>query len=147
MNEEAAEFRALREQVGLSQQDVADALNVHVRSVKRWEDPEYPFEIPDDAWDVLDAAYDLQHRQVEYAVDKAVHAAEVTRHRGELPSVRISYWRTQADYDAVHPTDSGPYGQANAASRAVAEKLRGLGFEVSFVYGSTLTPEVWESTE
>ena len=46
--DQAAEFRAMREQVGLSQADVADTLGVNVRSVKRWEDPEYPFQLQED---------------------------------------------------------------------------------------------------
>ena len=32
-----ADFKCLRERVGLSQQDVASALGVNIRSVKRWE--------------------------------------------------------------------------------------------------------------
>lgn len=146
MNEFAAEFRAMREQVGMSQQDVADALGVRVLSVKRWENPEYPFEIPDDAWDVLDAAYGMQQQQVEYAVDSAIAAVEATRKQSDM-DVLLRYWRTQSDYDAAHPDEPGPYGQANAVARAAAERLRTLGFEVSFTYGQTVPPEVWEAAE
>ena len=144
--DQAAEFRAMREQVGLSQADVADALGVNVRSVKRWEDPGYPFEIPEDAWAVLHDAYVLQRRQVEYAVEKAIQMGETTGKHSSL-EVRLAYWRTQSDYDAAHPHDPGSHGQANAVSRAVAEKLQDLGFDISFHYGSTVPPETWEAAE
>ena len=39
MTRSKADFKALRERVGLSQQDVADAANVTRTSVKRWERP------------------------------------------------------------------------------------------------------------
>lgn len=146
MNEQAADFRALREQVGFSQQDVADLMGVNVSSAKRWERPDYPFSIPDAAWELLESAYELQRQEVEYAVDQIVHAASVTRQGSRLPVV-LSYWRTQADYDEAHPNQPGPYGQANAISRAVAEKARALGFEVDFVYGSPVPTEANEASE
>ena len=34
-----ADFRAQREQLGLTQQDVADALEINIKTVKSWEDP------------------------------------------------------------------------------------------------------------
>lgn len=145
-HDQAAEFRALREQVGLSQQDVADMLGVKVLSVKRWEKPDYPFEIPQDAWDVLDEAYGLQRNAVENAVDQVIAAGESVGRSAEMP-VRITYWRTQGDYDERHPHDPGPFGQANATARAVAEKLRGLGIHVAFAFAPTVPVEVWDEAE
>lgn len=145
-HDQAADFRALREQVGYSQQDVADALGVKVLSVKRWENPEYPFEIPQDAWDILDEAYRLQHTVVAAAVDRACGAGEATGMHADVPVV-LAYWRTQRDYDERHPLDPGSYGQANATARAVAEKLRDLGFSVSFRFTPTVPEEVWDEAE
>lgn len=34
-----ADFRARREMLGLTQQDVADALNANVKTIKNWENP------------------------------------------------------------------------------------------------------------
>ena len=42
MNRNKATFRAMRETLGLTQQSLADRLNVKVLSVKRWEMPKYP---------------------------------------------------------------------------------------------------------
>lgn len=145
-HDQAAEFRALREQVGLSQQDVAGALGIKVLSVKRWEKPDYPFEIPQDAWGVLDEAYRLQRTVVESAVDRVIAAGESVGRSAEMP-VRITYWRTQGDYDECHPHDPGSYSQANATARAVAEKLRGLGLHVAFAFMPTVPEEVWDEAE
>lgn len=144
--DQAANFRALREQVGYSQQDVADALGVHIRSVKRWEDPRYPFDIPGDAWSLLEAAHEMQRRVVDEAVERACGAGEATGMHSGVPVV-LAYWRTQADYDERHPLDPGPFGQANATARAAAERLRGIGFDVSFSFGQTVTPEAWDDPE
>ena len=37
-----AEFRAIREQLGMSQSVLADMMDVQDRSVRRWESPEAP---------------------------------------------------------------------------------------------------------
>lgn len=142
-HDQAADFRSLREQVGYSQQDVADALGIKVLSVKRWERPDYPFEIPKDAWNLLDSAYELQLAVVEAAVDEVCGAGESTGLHIEVP-VRLTYWRTQGDYDARHPHDPGSYTQANATARAVSEKLRALGFHVCFQYAPAVPEEVWD---
>lgn len=145
-NDRAADFRALREQVGLSQQDVADALGVQKETVKNWEKPSYPFNIPQDAWDFMYEAYRLQKTVVEAAVDRACGAGEKTGAHVAM-DVRMTYWRKKADYDARHPHDPGSFSQANATARAVAEKLRDLGFTVSFSYAPTVPEEVWDEAE
>lgn len=128
-----AEFCAMRETVGLSQSDVADALGVRVESVKRWESPKFPQTAPEDAWDVLFEAFALHQKVVDFAVDKAVELASGVPggHPVELP-----YWRTQAEYDSCHPQDPGPFAVANANARAVAARLRDLGISVTFAWGS-----------
>ena len=50
-----ADFRALREELGLSQTDLGLALGVKTLTVKRWEkDGPEGFLVPDDAWDSID---------------------------------------------------------------------------------------------
>ena len=59
------EFKALREQVGMSQTDLALALGVSERSVKRWESVKYKeYNALQDAWDILDDALQLQRQVV-----------------------------------------------------------------------------------
>ena len=61
-----ADFKALRETCGLSQQNVADALGVHLQTIKRWEKPSFPYAVPDDAFDYLDSVAVSQANQVSY---------------------------------------------------------------------------------
>lgn len=122
-----AEFKALRERVGMSQQNVADALNVNVRSVKRWEHEAYPYDAPDKAWKLLEHRLDVQRRMVEYAVD-------VVEKAGFVPSlIPITYYRDQQMYDRGG-RDKGLYGIANANARATADVLERMGFEIEFRY-------------
>lgn len=48
----------------------------------------------------------------------------------------ITYYRNQAVYDECG-RDAGPYGQANAASRAIASELERMGIQVEFRYADS----------
>ena len=124
MGRSKADFRARREALGLTQQDVADEADVNVSTVKRWEKPGY-FDPPDDVWAWLDDCGALQREVVDAAVSAAVA-------RGRGP-VQVTYYRSQEQYDELG-RDPGPYGVANANARMVSSRLRGLGFEVDFSY-------------
>ena len=131
-----ADFKCLRERVGLSQQDVASALGVNIRSVKRWEDPSFPNHAPEDAWAVLDDAMDMQRQQVSYACAGRAERVEngaVESFGMEPVTVPITYYKDQAMYDE-YGRDPGPFGQANANARAVATALEQRGINVTFNY-------------
>lgn len=126
-----AEFKALRETVGMSQQLLADILDVDVRSVKRWEHPNGA-EPPQDAWDVLDEARARQVWVVEAAIDKT---HELEREAGRAPeAVRITYWPNAATYEAVHPDEGFSWMMANANARLTALEFTRLKFDVAFEY-------------
>ncbi|MEF9877003.1 MAG: hypothetical protein RR772_08860 [Gordonibacter sp.] len=118
-----AGFKAARELCGLSQLDVANACDVRVLAVKKWEKPGGA-EPPQDAWDFLESCIDAQNEAVECAMSAAIA-------RGG--AVQIAYYRSQAQYDDLG-SDPGPYGMANANARLVAHRLRALGFHVDFSY-------------
>lgn len=130
-----ADFRARREMLGLTQQDVADALNANVKTIKNWENPRQTrYRISDAAWEFLDCAADIQARQVTYARCVIEKHAEVF---AESPIVvPITYYRDQAAYDECG-RDAGPYGQANATSRAIARELERMGVQVEFRYADS----------
>ena len=137
MIESKATFRAMRERLGLTQQDVANAVGVRVLAVKRWERPGFP-EPPEDAWEHLEVLDSLMEDMVEFSVGKA---HELTEAVGSAPVV-LTYFRDQAQFDACG-RDDGPYGFANAISREVGAVLTGEGFEVEFAYpddGAVRTP-------
>lgn len=132
-----ADFRATRETIGLTQGDVAKALGVALRTVKRWEHPDWQ-EPPDDAWEWLLDMHDRHDAAVDAMVDKAM--ALVREHGPEV--VSITYYREQSQYDALG-RDDGPYGFVNSIAREVALDLNGEGIETEFRYpddGALRTP-------
>ena len=119
-----AEFRAMREGVGLSQADLAHDLGVNRSSVKRWERPDVDgYAPPDEAWQLLDT---LVARQ-----DAAVRA------ESESPTglVTLPHYRSQEQYEARG--HAGSFGIANATAWALAGTLRRRGVEVRFVEPGT----------
>lgn len=133
-----AEFRALRETVGMTQGMLAERLGVEPRSVRRWESPRYEgYRPPQDAWDALDAALGTQRRGISAALDKL---DEIAQERGALPeSVMLPYWTSQEAYDSGHYVDDGgDWRMANATNRMLAEMLHERGIEVEWTDGPTV---------
>lgn len=133
-----AEFRAMRETVGMTQGMLAAALGVEPRSVRRWESPVCGgYRPPRDAWDALDAALDTQRRGIAAALDKV---DELAQERGAAPdAVRLPYWLSQDAYDAGHYVDDGgDWRMANATNRMLAERLHERGIRVEWTDGPTV---------
>lgn len=132
-----ADFRATRETMGLTQGDVAKACGVSLRTLKRWEHPDWQ-EPPEDAWAWLIGMLERHDAAVDAMVDKALEL--VREHGPEV--VAITYYRDQAQYDACG-RDDGPYGFINSIAREAALDLNGEGIEVEFRYpddGAVSTP-------
>lgn len=127
-------FKAAVETCGYQYEDLAEILGTDLATVKLWEQPAYPSAVPEEVEEFLEEAVRLHHEAIEYAVDKAVEAASKTGMQDKL-RVNLAYYRTQHDYDSSWhgDVDHGPYTVANARTRAAAERLRALGFEVEFV--------------
>lgn len=121
----SAEFRARRERCGLMQCDVADACGVNIKTVKRWEHPDWG-EAPADAWAFLEAVETARRAVVKQAEEAALRY-------GERGAVQLTYYRTQEQYDE-HGRDEGPFGVANANAIAVADRLESMGFDVGWAY-------------
>jgi len=133
-----AEFRAIRETVGMTQGMLAAELGVEPRSVRRWESPGYEgYRPPRDAWDALDAALDAQRRGVDAALGKV---DEIAKERGAYPnSVRLPYWTSQEAYDEGHYVDDGgDWRMANATNRLLAYALHERGIRVEWADGPTV---------
>lgn len=125
-----ADFKALRELVGMSRAVLADRLDVSQRSVRRWESPDYDWQPPQDAWDVLDEARKRQLEIVTYAVHKI---KGIEREMGGTPEqVDLTYWHNEEEYIAAHPDEGVDWQMANANSRLVAHELERLKYRVSF---------------
>lgn len=130
MRHNKAQFKAIRERVGLSQEDVANALGNAVRTVKRWEDPNYQ-QPPADAWGYLGEALKQHIEAVNTAVDTVKKVGEKM---GNLPDhVDMLYYKTQRQYD-LYGRDTGSYMIVNARTREIAVRLEQLGVEARFRY-------------
>lgn len=140
MERTKADFKALRERVGLSQHDVADAIMVSIKTIKRWENPSVPYEAPADAWEYLENVLEVQSNQVSYTL--GVLAKQVEQLGGEPAVVPITYYRDQEMYDR-YGRDDGPFGWANNVARLTAYELerRGIGYEFRYPNeGAVSTP-------
>lgn len=124
-----AGFKALRDALGLSQQDVADACGVRLTTVKRWERPGFP-EPPEDAWEYLGGESERHDDMVEFSISKVHELVDVY---GAGFVVSMTYYRDQSQYDALG-RDSGTFAFANSVAREVALRLADEGVEVEFRY-------------
>lgn len=124
--------KAIRERVGLSQQDVADAIGVTVLTVKKWEDPN-GYTIPD-AYKVLLADALVDHQLAVKAAMDAVMTQE-NQHDDAPSLVRLYYYRNQADYDK-YGRDAGKVSVVNARIREAYTLLQYEGYDVYLLYKS-----------
>ena len=125
----SANFRALREICGVTQQQVADAMGVQIRTVKRWEKGETP--LPDDAlaW--------MRECATEHTLGVRTELGEIMAEAEPGEAICLTYYRTQeqADMDAeLQGVEAGPYQFINAVYRSVGERLTDMGYLVSFKY-------------
>ena len=124
--------KAIRDRVGLSQQDVADALGVTILTVKRWEDP-HGSTIPT-VYKTLLADALADHQLAVKTAMETVMAQE--DQRGDAPQlVRLYYYRSQADYDK-YGRDSGKVSVVNARIREAYTLLQYEGYDVYLLYKS-----------
>ena len=133
-----AEFRAIRDTVGMTQGMLAEELGVNPRSVRRWESSDCEaYKPPQDAWDVLDDALDTQRRGIAAALDRL---DEIAKERGTAPdAVQLPYWPSQAAYDAGHYVDDdGDWRMVNSTNRMLAYALHERGIRVEWTDGPTV---------
>lgn len=128
-----AQFKAIRERVGLSQKAVAERLGNTVDMVKKWENPKYTYQPPADACDLLAQALDAHvgsvRRQVAEIRDKA---------DGRPIEVELVYFRSQSQHDA-YTSDGMDWEVVNARTREVAVLVEQLGIgTVVFRYPENL---------
>ena len=115
-----AEFRAMREMCGISLYDIADELGVAVNTVKRWESPKY-FPPSPRAWAYVEKQYDEHCDRVDAAIKEALAS------RVEGKPIVLPWYR-----NGMSGVNDMQVGMNNAVSRAVAESLMTLGYEVTF---------------
>lgn len=144
-----AEFRALREYMGLSVEDFARVTCASVSKVVAWEG--LSEHIPGKIWRLVDEAVDVFDNLVDDLAD--VEVAD-WRPGGENRPIPLPYFRSQEKYQAYcdargfepfEGCDFGvdgvaPFGFRNAATREAAHRLRAAGRTVVMGYVSDDDP-------
>lgn len=129
-----AAFRALREECGLTQADVASQADVRVLTVKRWESHNINDCMPpDDVWLLLLERRDALEEEARAAVE-----AIKRMHRGNEP-VAIRYYRTQEQLDEVQLDRDRPVGYVNAVTRRCMQLLSELRIPYDVFYPEQMT--------
>ena len=129
-----ATFRALREEVGLSQADFAQLMKVHLNSVKRWESLEFSQEPPADAFAILNEAIAKR----EFIIDATLNNDALDFDNAK--TITLTYFRDQPEYDKFG-RDEGNFKLANANTRALARELEIEGYtNIEFCYPQEKTP-------
>lgn len=121
-----AAFRAIRETLGIPQQDLAKRLDVKPLSVKRWESPKYPQNAPVRVWDMMCSLLEQQRETVADALENAGDSAE------------LPYWSCSQDFEDFADADdpAQTWTEANATARAIAQALELEGIDVTW-YNAT----------
>ena len=130
------EFRALREIVGMSRAHLASILDVQERAVKRWETPnnEGYYQIPQDAWEVLDRA-----RAAQFEVLESWRYIGNTIEQFPIDEpITLPYYLTAQQFEDDYPDkDSRGMSMVNANVRLIAEKLHDKNIPCEFVEPSS----------
>ncbi|OXN00054.1 helix-turn-helix domain-containing protein [Bifidobacterium vansinderenii] len=131
-----ADFRALREKLGVTQPLLAKRMHRDVRTVKAWEDPRFHYGPPREAWDWLQDLEMDMWRSVARTVADAEERRREAREAGRAdPVVSLPYFRHQMEYESVG-APLGWFRLANAVSARAGDELNAKGFSVDYEYPS-----------
>ena len=130
MKKTKAAFRAIREECGLTQQDIADEADVKILSVKRWENTKEDHQPPDDVWQWLLALRGAMYEDARHITTQIIES--LTEDAKDLV---LDYYRTQEDLDSVQlPEADEPVGYVNAGTRLVGQMLDAKEIKYSYAY-------------
>lgn len=115
-----AEFKVVREYLGMSLKSMGEYLNVTLRTVTHWEQGKY--KVPDG---VRLAVEDLEKRTTQF-VD------QIADKLMDLPDPTVVTYRDDAEYHAAHPEIPFPASWHRAVIGRVAQEVPAL----SIVYAS-----------
>lgn len=142
----AADFRMMRETLGLAQAWVARTVGVTTLTVVHWEDPR-EFALPRrEAWDLVEGMWAEADRRATAFVDMASKATALALDNGVEPEpVMLSYWRDPKDHRIAHRDEDviiagfhlssgGMMRLENAACRMAVDRLHMLGIPLTVMY-------------
>ncbi len=124
MEKTKAAFRALREECGFTQQEIADEFGVRLLTVKKWEKPHSDISAPpDDVWQWLLECRGALHQDAREIAEQIMESLE--SFPNGIQKLELDYYRTQEALDNVQlgtGTDE-PVGYVNARTRLVGQLL------------------------
>lgn len=138
-----ADWKALRETIGISTGSLASYLDKNISTVQYWENPGHAalrYHPTEKAWKMLRQLRVKQESVVEQLVQAALRRAradgtlpaEGSPAKGDShPTATLYYYRNRAQY---YRSDRGDIGILNATARQAALRLEQLGFDVRFRY-------------
>lgn len=142
----AADFRMMRETLGLAQAWVARTVGVTTLTVVHWENPR-EFALPRrEAWDLVEGMWAEADRRAAAFVDMASKATALALDNGIEPEpVMLSYWRDPKDHRIAHRDEDvtiagfhlssgGMMRLENAACRMAVDRLHALGVPLTVMY-------------
>lgn len=142
----AADFRMMRETLGLAQAWVARTVGVTTLTVVHWEDPR-EFALPRrEAWDLVEGMWAEADRRATAFVDMASKATALALDNGIEPEpVMLSYWRDPKDHRIAHRDEDvtiagfhlssgGMMRLENASVRMAVDRLHALGIPLTVMY-------------
>jgi hypothetical protein len=120
-----ADFRALRDTVGVNQKTLGLILGNTTDMVKKWESEKFTYRPPADAWALLDRLAQQQKEAVDAAVEAHSKAGMVT----------LRYYRSQPQHDQA-TKNREDFEVANARARSIGAALTKKGVTVHYEYPS-----------
>lgn len=132
-----ADWKALRETIGISTGSLASFLDKNISTVQYWENPGRSasrYHPTKKAWQMLEQLRQKQKSVVDQLVEAAVRRAkdgEAPAGQDGRPLTVLYYYRNRAEY---YRSDKGDIGILNATARQAALRLEAMGFEVRFRY-------------
>ena len=137
-----ADWKALRETIGISTGSLASYLDKNISTVQYWENPGHAarrYHATKKAWDMLLQLRRKQQSVVEELVNAAINRARAegtypfdqTQPQSPRPTATLYYYRNRAEY---YRSDRGDIGILNTTARQAALRLEQIGFDVRFRY-------------
>ncbi len=132
-----ADWKALRETIGISTGSLASFLDKNISTVQYWENPGRSarrYHPTKKAWRMLEELRQKQKSVVDQLVEAARHRAqsgEAPKGEDGRPLAVLYYYRNRAEY---YRSDKGDIGILNATARQAALRLESMGFDVRFRY-------------
>lgn len=121
-------FRAALLMLGMGQRELAERAGVDERSVHRWVNPEYKWNVPDGVWDeYIQPELERQEEMVEACIQIV---EEQEKLHGEPDAVRLPWYLSA---DELPEGDTRTVDMANADTRRAWAALSALGYSVEIV--------------